>query len=65
MHKTLLLVLCFLVMGSGLIFGQEITLNTYEASPRDVARDTVDHYFDRAYNGLLNVGIETKMFFIG
>ena len=30
---------------------------------RDVDRDTVDHYFDKSYNGLLNVGKETKMYF--
>jgi hypothetical protein len=45
------------------VLAQTVTLSTYGISPRDSERDTVDHYFDRPYNGLLNVGKETKMFF--
>ncbi|MGD8305283.1 MAG: T9SS type A sorting domain-containing protein, partial [Ignavibacteria bacterium] len=28
-------------------------------------QDTIEQYFDRAYNSLLNVGVETKMYFVG
>jgi len=44
-------------------FAQTLTLNTFGVTHRDVDRDTVDHYFDKSYNGLLNVGKETKMYF--
>ncbi len=37
------------------------TITSYGQSPRDVARSTAD-IFDRPYNGLLNVGIGTKMY---
>ena len=56
----LILTTIFLYGGT---FAQTLTLKTYGVSPRDSERDTVDHYFDRPYNGLLNVGKETKMFF--
>ena len=65
MNKSLLFLVIFLLTGYTTVLAQEITLNPYGISPRDVARDTVEFYFDRAYNGLLNVGKETKMFFKG
>jgi hypothetical protein len=65
MKKMFLLCVSIVVVSYTMIFAQEITLNTYGASPRDVAEDTVDLYFDRAYNGLLNVGNETKVYLKG
>ena len=57
-----LLILTTIFLYAGAI-AQTLTLSTFGVSPRDVVRDSVDHYFDRAYNSLLNVGKETKMFF--
>ena len=65
--KNLFLVVIVLTVFSSLSFAQELTLTTYGVSPRDVARDTlvVPQYFDRAYNGLMNVGNETKVYLKG
>jgi hypothetical protein len=63
--KNLFLVVIVLTVLSSLSFAQELTLTPYGVSPRDVERDSIDMYFDRAYNELLNVGVETKMFFKG
>jgi len=52
-------------MGMSAALAQTLTVDTYGVSPRDVARDTVNLYFDRAYNGLVNVGVETKVYFKG
>jgi hypothetical protein len=57
-----LLILMIIFSFTGAL-AQTLTLSTYGLSPRDVARDTVDHYFTSRYNGLLNVGIGTKMYF--
>lgn len=65
MKKLVLLSLSFLLIGTSLTMGQELTVKTYGVSPRDVARDTVELYFDRAYNGLMNVGNQTKVFLKG
>ena len=65
MKKLVLLSLSFLFIGSSLTMGQELIVKTYGVSPRDVERDTVEMYFDRAYNGLMNVGNETKVFLMG
>ncbi|HLG31974.1 MAG TPA: T9SS type A sorting domain-containing protein [Ignavibacteriaceae bacterium] len=65
MKRTLLVLVSFLFMGYATILGQELVLKSYGVSPRDVARDTIEHYFDRSYNGLVNVGKETKMYFKG
>jgi hypothetical protein len=63
--KKLFLVLGFSLLTCSVLIAQELQLTTYGVSPRDVARDTIIQYFDRAYNGLLNVGTETKMFLKG
>ena len=63
--KNLFLVVIILTVFSSLSFAQELTLTAFGVSPRDVERDSIDMYFDRAYDGLLNVGVETKMFFKG
>jgi hypothetical protein len=65
MKRKILFLSSFLLLGTSFIFGQELTLSAYGVSPRDVERDSLEQYFDRAYNGLLNVGKETKMFFRG
>jgi predicted CXXCH cytochrome family protein len=52
-------------MGYSLLLAQEVSVKTYGVSPRDVLRDTIEHYFDRSYNGLMNVGKETKVFLKG
>lgn len=65
MRKFLLFPFLITTLGLSSVLAQSITLDPYGVSPRDVARDTVALYFDRAYNGLLNVGIETKMYFKG
>lgn len=58
----LLLTLTTIFLYGGAI-AQTLTLSTYGVSHRDVDKDTVDNYFDRTYNGLLNVGNETKIYF--
>jgi len=57
-----LLILTTIFLYGGAI-AQTLTLSTFGVTHRDVDRDTLDHYFDRSYNGLLNVGKETKMYF--
>jgi hypothetical protein len=63
--KKLIAVVIVLVLSSTMMFAQSLTCDPFGVSPRDVERDTVLLYFDRAYNGLHNVGVETKMFFEG
>jgi fibronectin type 3 domain-containing protein len=63
MRKTFILGLV-LLWGSSLVTTQTLVIEPYGISPRDASRDTTG-YFDQAYNGLLNVGVETKMYFEG
>ncbi|MBK7630375.1 MAG: T9SS type A sorting domain-containing protein [Ignavibacteriales bacterium] len=63
--KKLVLVLFFFAVGTILTFAQTVDLTTYGVSPRDVARDTVDQYFDLSYNSLKNVGTEAKVYLKG
>ena len=65
MKKSLTILIMMLLFSTSWLFAQEIKVTTYGVSPRDVERDSVTQYFDRAYNGLLNVGTETKMFLKG
>ena len=65
MKKISFTILILLLVGYTSLFSQEVTLHTFGVSPRDVARDTVLMYFDRAYNGLMNVGNETKVYLKG
>ncbi|PJA98153.1 MAG: hypothetical protein CO128_08805, partial [Ignavibacteriales bacterium CG_4_9_14_3_um_filter_30_11] len=53
----------FLVFTS-ISLSQTLKIKTHGLSERDVARDTlsVPKYFDRRYNGLQNVGNQTKVF---
>ncbi len=56
---TTITVFCFVSVALS-----QMKLEPLGISPRDADRDTTD-IFDRAYNGLLNVGVETKMYFKG
>lgn len=47
-----------------LAFSQTMTLHPYGVSPREAGLDEGD-LFDVRYSGLLNVGVETKMFLAG
>ena len=65
MKKSILLLATFVFMVSA-VFAQTITVNTYGVDPRDVASDvSVPKYFDRAYNGMQNVGIQVKVYLKG
>jgi predicted CXXCH cytochrome family protein len=43
-------------------YAQTLSVNTYAVSPRQVANDSVAHYFDRRFTGLQNVGNQTKVY---
>ncbi|UCE06757.1 MAG: hypothetical protein JSW07_01565, partial [bacterium] len=58
---TLLVVLCCMVP---MVMAQTMSVEPYGVSPRDVSNDPAD-IFDRAFNGLLNVGVETQMYLKG
>ena len=63
--KKYLLGIIFLVIACQLSFAQTVSITTYGVSPRDVVKDSVEKYFDRAYSGLASVGKETKVFLKG
>jgi hypothetical protein len=65
MRKVILLLLGILLLGFLKVSAQEVSLTTYGVSPYNVTQDSIEHYFDRRYSGLLNVGIETKVFLEG
>ncbi len=66
MKKSILLLAGFLFMLSSALLAQKVTLTQFGVDPRDVARDTsVPNYFDRPFNGLQNVGIQTKVYLKG
>ncbi|MEN8192753.1 MAG: T9SS type A sorting domain-containing protein [Bacteroidota bacterium] len=46
------------------VSAQDVSVETYGVSPRDAEMDTLD-IFDLAYNGLMNVGKETKIYLVG
>ena len=54
----------FLFVLSGNLSAQNVTLTPYGVSPREAEADTTD-IFDRAYNALPNVGIQTQMYLKG
>jgi len=56
------LLLVFVLSAS--LAAQTVSIHPLGMSPRQVSADAND-IFDRAYNGLLNVGVETKMYFKG
>ena len=63
MKKLSQLIIALLLI-SGTILAQTVTIGTYGVNPRQVAADTND-IFDIRYNGLENVGIETQMYLKG
>jgi len=64
MGKRLTILILVFLCTSSVVFAQTLSLSPYGVSPRDAERDTAD-IFDRAYNGLLNVGVETQMYLEG
>ncbi|HEX7357355.1 MAG TPA: T9SS type A sorting domain-containing protein [Ignavibacteriaceae bacterium] len=47
-------------------FAQTVSVKSFGVTPRDVTRDTGNpKFFDKSYNGLLNVGKEVKVFLKG
>ena len=65
MKKSILVVFFFVTIGTILNLAQTVTVKPYGVAPYDVTVDTVEHYFDRPYNGLKNVGINTKVYLLG
>ncbi len=59
MKKTLILFM--IAFSTVLLYSQSAKVVTYGVSPRQVAADTLD-IFDTGYNGLTNVGENTKMY---
>ena len=47
--RHILITLLFL---SGVVFSQSIELSSFGPSPRDVAADSIDNYFDVASTGI-------------
>jgi hypothetical protein len=64
MFKKMAIFVVILCCFTSVSQSQTLLLTTKGISLRDAARDTTD-IFDRAFNGLLNVGIETKMYLEG
>jgi Secretion system C-terminal sorting domain/Cytochrome c554 and c-prime len=63
MKKFFLFLILVTLVGFSTGLAQTLTVEPFGVSPRDAEEDTVLQYFDRPYNGLLNVGVGTKMFF--
>ncbi len=63
--KKYLLGFLFLAIACQISFAQTVNVTTKGVSPGDVVRDSVEQYFDRAYNGLASVGKETKVYLKG
>jgi predicted CXXCH cytochrome family protein len=61
MKKIFLFFLPFL-MCIPISYAQTLSVNTFGVSPRQVANDSVAHYFDRRFTGLQNVGNQTKVY---
>jgi hypothetical protein len=64
MFNKILVTMLVLICSSTMVFAQTATLKPFGISPRDASKVT-DDIFDRTYNGLLNVGVETKMYLKG
>lgn len=62
MKKSILLFFFLFAVGT-ISFAQTVTIKTFGVAPYDVTVDSsAGHYFDRSYNGLKNVGINSKVF---
>lgn len=64
MVKKSTLIFMVLALAASMVAAQTLKLEPYGISPRDASKDPND-LFDRAYNGLLNVGVETQMYLKG
>lgn len=64
MFKKLTILLVALCCMVPMVMAQTMMVEPYGISPRDADSDPAD-IFDRAYNGLLNVGVETQMYLKG
>jgi hypothetical protein len=64
MFKKVTLLFLVLLFVTTMAVAQTVTLEPYGRSPRDVSKDPTD-IFNRAYNGLLNVGVQTQMYLKG
>lgn len=63
--KKVIQSLAIMLILTSVVLSQTVTLTTYGVSPFDVAKDSIQQYFNRPYNGLENVGKETKVFLKG
>ena len=59
-----LIILSLCLLASSILFSQTMTLKTFGISPRQAESDSTD-IFERRYNSLLNVGVETQMYLQG
>ena len=64
MKKLIFTLFISMFVVSGNLLAQSVTLVPYGVSPREADADTTD-IFDRAYNALANVGIQTQMYLKG
>lgn len=62
--KITTVVVIFMCCLVSIALAQDMKIMTKGISLRDVPRDTTG-IFNRAYNGLLNVGVETQMYLVG
>ena len=65
MKNSVLVFFFFITVGTILSFAQTVNVKTFGVSPRDVERDSLEHFFDVAYNSLQNVGKEVKVYLEG
>jgi hypothetical protein len=65
MKNSILVFFSLFTVGTMLGFAQTVSIKTYGVAPYDVSVDTLDQYFDRPYNSLKNVGINSKVFLLG
>ncbi len=70
MIKKFTLTMLVIVCAASMMLAQDVAVMPYGVSPAAVKADTVGNpdyvgLFDRPYTGLLNVGVETKMYFNG
>ena len=64
MKKSVLVLFFLFTVGTMLSFAQTVTLSTYGVAPYDVTVDTLEHYYNTPYNGLKNVGINSKVYLL-
>lgn len=62
--KKLISIFTVLLLCGVLINAQQVTIEPYGVSPREADADTND-VFNRAYNALLNVGVQTQIYLMG